>query len=470
MSTSALSPALLPVDPISRFLVAGESQVLEFKSSFDKATIESLVAFANAQGGRVLVGVSDAGAVRGVTVGKETLNAWLGQIKASTSPSLVPDLVAQEVDGKTVVVIDVGEFPVKPVSTRGRYFKRVASSNQQLSSGEIANLYMQSLQISWDAHPAPQANLADLSPAKIERFIRRVNDNGRFALETSTPLVALEKLNYLVKGQPTWAAMLLFAKEPLRHHVHIGRFKTPSMIIDDRQFTDTLFEVVEQAMTFIVSHISVAFEFDGSIQRKERFAYPLPALREALLNAVVHRSYTDPSDIQIKIFDDKITIFSPGTFYGGISIADIQADNYRSSLRNKLVAEGFYLINAIEKYGSGFIRIRKALQDYPGIDFEIKEFAGGVMATFLQKQPESQVEGVSGGVSGGVNGGVNGGVSGGVSPELLELLQLIHSRPGLKTADIVAQIAKPQRTVERWLKQLRETNRIEFIGPSKTGG
>ena len=97
---------------------------------------------------------------------------------------------------------------------------------------------------------------------------------------------------YTPDGHPTWAAMLLFAKEPIRHHVHIGRFKTPDMIIDDRQFTDTLFEVVEQSMKFIVSHISVAFEFDGSIQRKERFAYPLPAVREALLNAIVHRSYT----------------------------------------------------------------------------------------------------------------------------------------------------------------------------------
>jgi ATP-dependent DNA helicase RecG len=97
--------------------------------------------------------------------------------------------------------------------------------------------------------------------------------------------------------------------------------------IDDRQFTDTLFEVVEQAMKFIISHISVAFEFDGSIQRKERFAYPLPALREALLNAVIHRNYSDGSDIQIKIFDDKISIFSPGIFYGGISVADIQVDN-----------------------------------------------------------------------------------------------------------------------------------------------
>ena len=432
-------------------IAAGESQTLEFKTSFDKASIESLVAFANAQGGTVLVGVTNAAAIQGITVGKETLNEWLGQIKSATSPSLVPELVTYSLHGKTVVSIHVAEFPVKPVSTRGRYYKRIASSNHALALNEIADLYLQSLQISWDAHIAPNASLADLSPAKIERFIQRVNASGRFALDGSTPMAALEKLNYLTRGRPTWAAMLLFASQPLRHHIHIGRFKTPSMIIDDRQFTDTLFEVVEQAMTFIVSHISVAFEFDGGIQRKERFAYPLPALREALLNAVVHRSYTDPSDIQIKIFDDQITLFSPGTFYGGISIADIQADNYRSSLRNKLVAEGFYLINAIEKYGSGFIRIRQALQDYPGIDFEIKEYAGGVMVTFTQKQPV-------------------GGVSGGVSGETLGLLQLIRSHPGLKAAELAARMNKPKRTIERWLKQLKNSRHIEFRGAPKTGG
>ena len=76
-------------------------------------------------------------------------------------------------------------------------------------------------------------------------------------------------------------------------------------------------------MKFIVSYMSVAFEFDGSIQRKERFGYSLVAIRKALLNAVVHRSYTDSNDMQIKIFDNKITIFGPGTFYGNISVVNI---------------------------------------------------------------------------------------------------------------------------------------------------
>ena len=207
-----------------------------------------------------------------------------------------------DVDDKLIVMIRVNEYPVKPINTRGRYFKRIASSNHQLGLGEITDLYLQSLQISWDAHEAPGESLDALSVAKIEKFIAQVNECGRFSLDPS-PLLALEKLKYVVNGLPNWAAMLLFAEEPLRHHIHIGRFKTPSMIIDDRQITDTLFEAVGQAMKFIVANIRVAFEFDGSLQRKERFAFPLPALREVLLNAVVHRDYSNPSDIQTQVSD-----------------------------------------------------------------------------------------------------------------------------------------------------------------------
>ena len=447
-------------DPL---LFAGESQTLEFKTSFDKATVESLVAFADAQGGTVLVGVNDTGEVVGVTLGKETLNEWLNQIKSTTNPSLIPDLYTVNQKGKTVVVIRMGEFPVKPVSTRGRYFKRIASSNHQLGLGEIADLYLQSLQLSWDAHEATNHCLDGLSLPKINRFINQVNDSGRFALE-GEPLAALEKLKYIVNGHPTWAALLLFAKEPLRHHVHIGRFKTPSMILDDRQFTDTLFEVVEQSMQFIVSHISVAFEFDGSIQRKERFAYPLPALREALLNAVVHRSYTNPNDIQIKIFDDSITIFSPGTFYGGISIADIQTDNYKSSLRNKLVAEAFYLTNNIEKYGSGFIRIRKALRDYPELSLEVKEIGAGVELTFKRiatpDVSQQKVELATGSVESTVESTVESSV---------EIIDLIARKPGVTAKELAQMVGVTLRAIEKQIAKLKREGRLIRVGPNKGG-
>jgi ATP-dependent DNA helicase RecG len=135
-------------------------------------------------------------------------------------------------------------------------------------------------------------------------------------------------------------------------------------------------------------------------------------------------------------------------------VAEIQTDNYRSSLRNKLVAEGFYLINVIEKYGSGFIRIRRALQDYPEVQFNVQEFQGGVMATFAQKQPESPDEGVNVGANVGVN----------------SLLAYIQANPGLRAGEMAGTFTVTQRTIERWLKQLKENGVIEFRGAAKTGG
>ena len=433
----------------------GESETVEFKTSFDRETVETLVAFANTRGGTVLIGVADDGSVRGATLGKETLNDWLGQVKSATSPAIIPDIDAIQVEGRIVVAIRVGEYPVKPISTRGRYFKRVAAANHQLGLSEITDLYMQSLQLSWDAYEAPRETLDALSLPKIERFIAQVNQSGRFTLDPS-PLFALEKLKYIANGRPTWAALLLFAENPMRHHIHIGRFKTPAVIIDDRQITDTLFEAVEQAMKLIVSHISVAFEFDGGLQRKERFAYPLPALRETLLNALVHRDYANPSDIQIKIFDDRITFFSPGKLYGGLTVEDLKTDHYQSHLRNKLIAEAFYLTKNIEKYGSGFIRIRKELESYPEVDFHVEEIGDGFLATFslFVKIGEGVSEGVSGGVSGGVK----------------ILLACIRENPGLRIPELSEKLQAPAKSIERWIRNLRDEDRIVFRGAPKTGG
>ena len=179
---------------IKAILKAGESQTVEFKSSFGRETIESLVAFGNAQGRTVLIGVADDGSVRGTTLGRETLNDWLGQIKSGTSPSIIPDIDSLQIEGKLIVVIRVNEYPVKPVNTKGRYFKRVASSNHLLGLSEITDLYLQSLQISWDAHEAHGESLDALSVEKIEKFIAQVNECGRFSLDQS-PLLALEKID-----------------------------------------------------------------------------------------------------------------------------------------------------------------------------------------------------------------------------------------------------------------------------------
>jgi ATP-dependent DNA helicase RecG len=121
----------------------------------------------------------------------------------------------------------------------------------------------------------------------------------------------------------------------------------------------------------------VRYEFEGKPRRKEVWEYPLEAIREAVINAVVHRDYTAPSNVQVEIYDDRIEIWNPGRLLPGIIIDDLYKKEHKSVIRNKLIAQIFYDIGHIEKYGSGTIKI---------IDFckrggiplpEFKEVSGG---------------------------------------------------------------------------------------------
>ena len=118
-----------------------ESETVEFKLSFDKEAIETLCAFANTSGGSVYIGVSDSGITKGIAQGKETIQKWINQIKLSTSPSIIPDCVYHQIGGKQVVELKISEFPIKPVSCRGRYYKRVKNANYPLDIHEIVDMH-----------------------------------------------------------------------------------------------------------------------------------------------------------------------------------------------------------------------------------------------------------------------------------------------------------------------------------------
>ena len=110
-----------------------ETQHIEFKSGFNDEVVESLSAFANTQGGKVLVGVSNSGLpIKNFTIGEESIQKWLNEIKTKTQPSIIPDVEVIKYKGSDVVEFSVHEFPVKPVACRGRYYKRVKNSNHQL--------------------------------------------------------------------------------------------------------------------------------------------------------------------------------------------------------------------------------------------------------------------------------------------------------------------------------------------------
>ncbi|MCL4481707.1 MAG: ATP-dependent DNA helicase [Bacteroidetes bacterium] len=356
----------------------------------------------------------------------------------------------------------VQEFPVKPVSFKGRYYKRIKNSNHQLSPQQISDLLLQSLQISWDSYPFHKATYNDLNEERIIRFIERVNDGGRFILPEN-PETALSKLKLVGDQSVSNAAMILFSNENLFYNVHVGRFKDPSLIIDDKMINGSLFEVVEETIRFVISHLKVAFEISGeTTQRNEIFEYPIPAIRELVLNALIHRDYTSSSDVQIKIYDQKISFFNPGNLYGGLTIEALNTDSYSSQTRNKLIAEAFYLTRDIEKYGSGFIRVRKEISTYETMTFSFNEEGNGFLTelayskqkidstptpqTTPQTIPNKQLKGIK-----------------------KDIVEILIKHPDASREYIATQTNRSAYTIKDHLKWLILNNYIKRVGPDYSG-
>ena len=200
----------------------------------------------------------------------------------------------------------------------------------------------------------------------------------------------------------------------------------------------------------------------------------MAALREIVINMIVHRDYRSANDSTIKFFDDRIEFFNPGALLDDLTVEKIKTGNYKSHLRNKQIASIFEELELIEKYGSRVRRVIETCVDY-GLPEPVFEATQGGMAVTVFKQSEKETlektrDGVSEGVSEGVIEGVIEGVSEGVSEGANALIRLISEQPGLRAPAIANLLGTSPKNIERWLKQLKDQAKIEFKGAPKTGG
>ncbi len=147
---------------IQHIISQGENEQTEFKQSFNRQAIETLVAFANSKGGQVVLGVTDKGTVNGIDITPESIQNWQNEIKSKTEPAIFPDIEEIQIEDKIIVVISVPEYPVKPIAFQGRYFVRKNNSNHLLSVNEINDAYLQSMQLSWDSYPFQNSDFSKL--------------------------------------------------------------------------------------------------------------------------------------------------------------------------------------------------------------------------------------------------------------------------------------------------------------------
>jgi len=434
----------------------GESQTVEFKNSFQKEVIETIVAFANARGGKIFIGVSDTGEIVGVELNKESIQNWINQVKQNTSPSVIPNMEVVEIEEKQVVAIDVKEYPIKPVSYKNRYLLRRQNSNHVMSMEEIANEYLKTKNSSWDYYVDEGQNLNDISLEKVEQFIKKIELHfGKNFYDTAMQI--LQKYGLIVDDKITFGAYLLFSKDfNVISGVQAGRFKTSTDIIDSISLNTDLFTEIDELMVFLRKHFMVEYIITGNPQREERYDYPLEAIREIVLNMIVHRDYRDSSDSIVKIFDDRIEFFNPGDLYDDLTIEELKGNNYVSKTRNKLIALMFKECGLIEKYGSGIDRIKRLCKEHRLPEPKFEEIQKGFRVTVYKEKKDN--EGVNEGISEGINEGIN------------SLYECIKNNPSKRVSQIEEKLNTPAKTLERWIKKLKDEDKIEYRGSKKTGG
>jgi ATP-dependent DNA helicase RecG len=358
-----------------------ESEFIEFKRGMPSAgdLAKEIVAFANGAGGEIYLGVEKDGTVVGITVTPEMLDR-IQNICNTIEPPIVPRLEPRTITGQEVLVITVVEGDRKPYLVGGRCYVRAGSTTRPATRDEIFRLGYQYRLLRYDEQPTTGAAYDDLDPTQVDRYVqRRAEVRGTASPVPSNRQQLLRNLNALTEvGEdliPTRGGLLVFGRDPqklLPHsEIRLARFKGVEMgdFIDRADLRGTLPGMIDEAEKFVQRNIRL-IGFREGFQRVDRLEYPLAAVREAITNAVAHRDYAiEDSTIRVAIFDDRIEVYSPGGLPPGVTVDNIEGNHV---LRNRIIANLLYDMGYIEKWGSGVIAMKQAMQAWglPAPKFE----------------------------------------------------------------------------------------------------
>ena len=367
-----------------------ESQILEFKKSLAEIDeiLETISAFSNTRGGKILVGIEENkdGSLReviGITIKGKEIETLTNEIKQNTDPVLFLSIELEKMDGNEVLSIEVHECNTKPVFVHGKAFKRVAKSNLKLSAQEIRKMTKESVNYNF----TEGATIDDIDEEKINDFVQKAEQERNFNLKHSSKIDFLKKMHLLSKKGINYSALLLFGKDTksfvLQSEIRCGRFRgiKPLEFEDMEVIKGTLIKQVDGMMAFIKRNLKVKATFGEGIERKEEWEYPLLALKEGIVNAVCHRDYALSSNIQVRIFDDRLEIWSPGGLLFGLTVVKLRG-KHESKPRNKAIANAFFMIKLIEQWGTGINRIIELCEEYNLPEPEFEDVGTSFIVTF----------------------------------------------------------------------------------------
>ena len=361
-----------------------ENQNVEWKRSWRDEYLKWICGFANAQGGVLEIGRNDRGEVVGVKNVLQLLEDVPNKIQALLG--IVVEVNLKSEGGAEYLEIVVDPYP-NPISYKGEFHYRSGSTKQVLRGAALSRFLLQKYGRTWDDVPMPGVGLKDLDGRTLESFRRRAADSERLSQDIldESDAEVIEKLRLREGEYLKRAAVLLFHPAPGRFvreaYVKIGYFRGPELLYQDVIEGD-LFAQVDRAMDLLYSKYTKALiSYDG-IYRVETFPVPKEAMREAVINAVIHRDYASTSPIQIRVYDHRITLWNPGQLPPDWSVEQLTGE-HSSRPHNPGIAYAFFRAGMIEAWGRGIRRIAHACETAgtPAPEWKI-EPGGGLWLEF----------------------------------------------------------------------------------------
>ncbi len=359
-----------------------EKQDTEYKETFGESVLKAVCGMANSNGGVVIIGVSDDGTVKGIKIDNDKLKKITEKIVNKLG--MHPEIELEKREGKYLLKIKVSHSMV-PMSLNGKYYERIGNTTREMKPERLRQFFLKGA--NWDSLINGEAEFDEIDEETVKMFIRMANAKGRLTVfdENADTKTLFEHLKLSNKGRLTNAAIVLFGKDPQKYFLNavlrVIRLKNEITPIGDRLIGGNLFKQVMEGEEATKNFLGVRYEIK-ELMREEIWDYPLEAIREALINSLIHRDYFRWNvQTQIKIFDDYMWFYNIGGLPEGITIDQLK-EPHSSVPRNPLIVHIFYLAGLIEEMGSGTGRIIDNMKSAGLPEPEFKEEMGGFSVYF----------------------------------------------------------------------------------------
>ena len=432
-----------------------ESQNIEYKETWRDEYLKWICGFANADGGKLYIGINDAGEVTGIQNSEKLLDEIPNKIKNFLG--LVLDVNLLTKNDLEYIEIIVEPYPF-PVNYKGQYHYRSGSTKQELMGTALDNFLLRKQGKHWDSVPIPYVSINDLQQPTFEHFRKKAVQSNRLdnSVLIETNLQLLEKLHLTESTYLTRAAILLFHADPEKYItgacVKIGYFETDDDLLFQDVISGNLFEQVEKTMDLLLTKYLKAYIRYEHIYRHEEYRYPKAALREAVVNAVVHKDYSSGNPVQISVYKDKIIIWNEGQLPQNWTVERLK-QKHSSVPFNPQIASTFFRAGIIEAWGRGTLKIINEClaQNLPEPVFEYE--APGFQISFSEPSNSGSVRGTER-----------------MSERMSErIIELIKKNNKITIKELVEEIEITQRTIERYLKKLQQNKKLQRIGGRRYG-